>query len=252
MIKMNAVKTVSTLVLAFALVYGCGGGGGGSTPSPNGIYTGSISGGRTGGYNGGEKAIIYEGRTMVFSTANDINQIFDGNLDVLNNALSGDMLLFDNLNPVVIATLDVNGTYITNQSAELDFTDTDSNPIPDGTISLTEDTQIYQRGSSAATVNADWSASHTNLIVTTTISIDAQGIVSGMDNMGCTISGTVTPVESSINVYELNLVYQGCTGAASSDGSYTGLGWTEGSSDEFFNVAYTNNTFGRAVVLVRQ
>ena len=251
---MNAVKTVSTLVLASALVYGCGGGGGGSTPSPNGIYSGSITGGReANGSNGGEKAIIYEGRVIVFSTALGIQQIFDGDLSVSGTSLAGQMGWFDNDTTFGTGEVAVTGTFVQDSSAEINFSDLDTvSPYPDGVISLTENTQLYERGSSLNVVAGMWSADHGGIVITTDFTIDAAGAITGSDNGGCIISGAIAPVDENINVYNVNVQYTNCAYDPGMDGSYTGLAWTEGASDNILNISYSNTVFGRAMIMDKQ
>jgi len=248
---MNLIKNLTVITLAAAMGYGCSSS---STPpaTPNGIYTGTLTGGIGAPFNGGEKGIIYNDRFIVFSTPFGIQQIFDATLTVTDTSFTA---LVDNYNNIStkIYTADLSGTFIANTSVNATVTNLpDGTGSTDSTIILNADTTLYNRGSNNATVAGSWQGVIGGSLssITTTLSIDATGtITSGSDSEGCNLTGSVIPADTSVNVYNATLISTGCNSL--SPATYTGLAWTEGDTNGTLNLSVSNGTQGRTVILTK-
>ena len=247
---MKLLKNLSILILAAAINYGCSSSNSGTptTTTPNGIYSGSISGGNA-SFNGNEKAIVYNNKLIVLSsTSNNIIQIFDSVLTLDNNNITTELYRYNNTSPL-ISTLTTTGSFVENTSLTVSFIDTATPKIiPDGTISLTANTALYNIASSLNTVTKTWTGTHGGIVQTTTLTIDAQGAITGSDDSGCTIAGSISPADTSINVYNITLTYSICSGfAVPPSGSYSGLAWVENNS---LILSVSDNNFARAMILL--
>ncbi len=251
---MNSIKILSISVLTAALTYSCSDGdSNGTAPSPNGIYSGSVTDGFGGAPNGSEKGIIYNNRFMVFSTVFDIQQLFDATITATNNSFSGTVSNYDNANPAPRYTADLSGSFIANTSATAAFSNFSPASFNDGTINLTADAALYNKGSSTATVAGSWQGTHGNTGDATSLAIDTNGtITAGSDQAICNFTGTVIPADTSINVYNVTIISTGGTGCISLPAAtYTGLAWTEGASDNTLNLTVADGTNSRSVVLTK-
>ena len=258
---MKLINTLSVLALATTITYGCGGGGGGgTTASPNGIYSGNITGGEP-SFNGiEEKGIIYNGRYMLLSRqASGITQLFDGNLTVTGTSLSGTGSRYDNLD--IRNTIGYEGSFIDQTSASISFTATgnNSNNYPPGSINLTASSALLSKGSATSKLAGSWTGTvGTVSNIQMDLSIDSNGtITSGGDQapQDCLFSGTITPADAAVNVYNVSLTSDGgggnflvCTLPAD---TYSGLAWTEGDTDGTLVLMVANSTGGRAVILTK-
>lgn len=260
-IKMNLLKNLLVITLASAIGNGCSSSsGGGGTPSPDGIYSGNITGGEP-SFNGiEEKGIIYNGRYMLLSRqASGITQLFDGNLTVTDTSLSGTGSRYDNFN--LRNTIGYDGSFVDQTSASISFTATgnNSNNYPPGSINLTASSALLSKGSATSKLAGSWTGTvGTVSNIQMDLSIDANGtITSGGDQspQDCLFSGTITPADAAVNVYNVSLTSDGgggnlfvCTLPAD---TYSGLAWTEGDTDGTLVLMVANSTSGRAVILTK-
>lgn len=72
---------------------------------------------------------------------------------------------------------------------------------------------ITDKGSSLAVTDSNWTLTAGG--VTTTMSIDVTGAITGSDTDGCVYNGTISIIDASVNIY-------GLTMSASSCGVYNG------------------------------
>ncbi len=259
---MNPIKALTTIAALSLVITGCGGGGSGSTPTPNGIYTGTITGGNA-SYNGdlGEKAIIYNNRLMLLSNnSGGVSQIFDANLTVTGSSLTGAGSRYDS-GGSLLNSISYDGTFSTGQSATVNFSRTDSAvTLADGTMQLTATSAVYSKGSAASRLAGSWTGTFDlSFGRQMDLSLDANGtITSGGDQspLDCQFTGSITPADASINVYNVTLTSDG--GSSSSAcrlpaDDYTGLAWTEGDTDGTLVLMVVNTTQqrSRAVVLTK-
>jgi len=254
---MIILKHLPVVVLAATLNIGCGGGGGGSAGSPNGIYTGSITGGRGEPFNGDEKGVIYNNRMMVFSSANGIRQMFESQITQSGTNLSGIIIYYPADSLPSTASLTLIGSFIKDTSATINFTDaTGSKPPPDGTINLISNPTSFNKGSSSATIEATWQGLHGGVGNGSTIMVSATGAITGSSDLGCTYTGTILPADTSVNIYDVNLITGNDCDVASleflaNNTTYTGFAWTEGANDETLNLTVSDGTNSRSVVLTK-
>ncbi len=254
---MNLLKNLLVITLASAVGNGCGGGGGGgTTASPNGIYTGNITGGRGAPFNGDEKGVIYNNRMMVFSSANGIRQMFESQITQADTALSGTIIYYPANSAPTTSSLTLTGSFVADTSATINFTDATGSQPPDGTINLTSNPTLFNRGSSPATIEATWQGLHGGVGNGSTIQVSATGAITGNSDLGCTYTGTILPADTSVNIYNVNLI----TGSDCDVGSleflavnttYTGFAWTEGDNDETLNFTVSDGTNSRSIVLTK-
>ncbi len=250
---MNLIKNLTVITLAAAMGYGCGGGGGSAPATPDGIYSGTVTGGRGTPPNGDEKAIIYNGRMMVFPTVDEIQSLFDSQLTITDTSFTGALDIYTNVSLKRSSVVELTGTFIANTSITASFTITSGNNLTDGTINLNADTAIYNKGSNAATVTGSWSGVHGGAGDSTSLAIDATGnITSGTDTEGCNFTGTVIPADTSVNVYNVTIVSTGGAGCVILPAAtYTGLAWTEGAADGTLFLSVANGTSSRTVKLTK-
>ncbi len=254
----NRIKALSLITVSALCITGCspGGGGGGTAASPDGIYTGTITGGRGAPFNGEEKGIIYNNKMMVFSSANGIRQMFESQVSVSGISLSGNIIYYTANGVPSSSSLTLTGSFILDTSATINFTDATGTEPPDGTISLISDTPLLNRGSSSATIEATWQGTHGLIGNSSTIAVSATGDITGSSALGCTYTGSILPADTSVNVYNVNLITgSDCDDAASEllaiNTTYTGFAWTEGSNDVTLNFTVSDGTNSRSIVLTR-
>lgn len=216
--KLRAITTAS-LLLAGLTMAGCGGSSGGGTTatSPNGIYSGTITGGNS-SFNGiEEKGVIYNNRMMVLSNnANGVSQLFDADLSEPSVSLTGTGVRYSstglNLNTVAYS-----GVYVAEQSANVDFTEvtTGAPTLSDGTIVLTADTSTYSKSADISKVAGNtWTGFFdSGFGLSMSIVVDATGnIVAGsLDDVagGCVFTGSLSVIDPAINLYTVNLISDG-------------------------------------------
>jgi len=261
MVKFNKIRYLvsASLLMASAFsITGCGssGGGGGTAASPNGIYTGSITGGRGAPFNGQEKGVIYNNRMMVFSSVNSIRQMFESSLIVSGTNLSGAIKYYPDSSLPTTSSLTLTGNFSPNSSATINFTDATDTQPPDGTINLVSDTALFNKGSDSATLAFTWQGLHGLVGNGSTIMVSGAGTITGSSDLGCTYTGTILPVDTSINIYDVNLTTGSDCDVATlellaNNTTYTGFAWTEGSNDETLNFTVSDGKNSRSIVLTR-
>lgn len=93
-----------------------------------------------------------------------------------------------------------------------------------GNFSLAAATDIYNYGSSTATLDGTYIDDTYTSFAGTTTWVFANGAFSLTSTDGCTAYGTVTPIDTAFNEYTVNMTIQDCVDY---DGIYTGLGFTD-------------------------
>jgi len=252
-LKLKTMVSASLLLASLAIA-GCGGSSGGGTTvaSPNGIYSGTTTGGRGNSPEGSEKGIIYNNRMMVFSNVLEIQQLINAPLTITGTSVTGTLEFYTNKVVPILGTADLTGSFVAGTSASFSYTNTPNSFFSDGTINLTADSALYAKGSSQAIVTGSWQGVHGGSGNTSTIAIDTAGSVTGADSEGCNFTGTVTPADISVNVYNTTLISSGGTNCVSlPTGTYTGFAWTEGVGDATLNLTVSDGTFSRSVVLTK-
>jgi len=252
---MNLIKNLTVITLAAAMGYGCssGGGGGGSTATtPDGIYTGTITGGQeVDGFNGGEKAAIHNGRMLLLSLPGNIQQIFDLTFTINNTDISGTMNIYGN--PSLTGTTTASGSFVANQSATISFAQITTTNIADGTINLDADTVGYNQGADLNLLNATWSGVHGGFGNSTTLSFTANGDISGIDvNDSCAFTGTTTIPDASKNIYLVSIITTDAVNCISlPPATYTGFLWFDEGDNNTLNLIVTDGNRSRAIILTR-
>lgn len=260
-IKMKLLNNLLIITLASAIGYGCSSSsGGGTPPSANGIYSGTISDGHTAVNGIEEKGIIYNGRLLVVSLkADGIQQFFDATFTTIDTSLTGTGERYDNIS--LQNSVTYNGSFSEAVSATISFgvtTGTTGNPgLVPGTMNLTASTALLAKGSAANKLQGTWTGSFgSGFFGTMDLTIDATGtITAGGDQspLDCVFSGSITPEDTSINVYNVAISSDGGTAinCSMTAGTYTGLAWTEGDTDGTLILMFADGTKGRGVVLTK-
>ncbi len=249
---MNLIKNLTVITLATAIVYGCGGGGGGSAPAtPDGIYTGNITGGDP-SINGNEKAIVYNNRMLVISPAGDIQQVFDSTMVIDNKSFTtSKSVRYAGFSLSNSASLSTSGTFEPSSSLTATFSDIDTvNPFPSGTINLTFDAPVYNKTSGLDIIAGTWTGPFA-LFTVATLMVNADGTFNGSeDSQGCLFNGTITVPDPTFNVYEVSLdSTASCTSLPI--GNYTGLAWIEGDTNNTLYFSVSNDTNNRSFILTK-
>ncbi len=267
-LKMEKIFRIKSLVSAAVVVLGlvltgCGSSGGGSSvTSPNGIYSGSITGGNL-TFNGlEEKAVIYNNRIMVLSNnSNGVSQIFDMEVVDASVSLAGTGANYSPF-PSKLNDLIIDGTFVSGSSASIEFVEqtTGTVTLTPGTINLTASPAIYSKGSDLVRLSGTWSGIYdSGFGKVMTLTINANGMIdvaSSIDSNGssCGFTGTFSLLDSAVNVYSLNLISDGGDQVIVCDlgaGTFSGLAWTEGAADETLVLLTSDGNKARAVVLTK-
>lgn len=233
---MKLTNTLLALAMSSLAITGCSSSSDSATPTPDGLYTGSITGGYgdfPDGPSGDEKAVIIDNRVMVFSSVVnsplDPQQMFDASIIIDGSTFAGDAKIYDN-NLATTGSVTFNATYITNESVTIQFTDPVSSTIPEGTINLTYSTDLNAKGSNLSFVNATWNALHGGLGNSTTMTINNNGSLSGSDD-SCAFTGSTSPISTDKNLYNFSITTAStCSSTFASldpNTTYSGYAWTE-------------------------
>jgi len=263
MVKISKIRYLvhlSVLVAAALGLSACGGGGGSSSAgSPNGIYTGSITGGQV-NFNGGEKAVIYNGKMLLFSMPGGMQQIFDMPFTQNGKNINGKISISNNSIPF-FGTTTATGSFVAGQSVDLSFTDilkkntsiVLSGTTP-GTINLVTKTAGYNQGSNLNLLdNATWTGVHGGFNESTTITFTSTGDISGATtNEGCAFTGTTSIPDSTKNLYIISVVTSDETNCVSLPPStYNGFAWFDEGDNNTLNFVVSDGSYARAIVLTR-
>lgn len=184
----------------------------------------------------------------VISTANDFACIISdaatgsfiagvqGTLDVSVDAVTGTGMIYAAPGEVfadasTIASVTIDGTVA--EGTTLDLT-IDGTGVPI-TVTSTYDSNVADRGSDLATVEA----SYTTFDIFTdpsTFDVDATGAISGQSGQGCGLMGQVSVIDSALNAYGVDITVTDGGNCGIPDGDYAGLGATldENATDDGF------------------
>jgi len=259
----NQLLTSAVIVAAGLALSGCGSSGGGTTvTSPNGIYTGAITGGDASSNGTEEKAIIYNNRMMVLSNnSNGVSQIFDFSLTDPAASLVGTGVRYSPF-PSKLNDLSLDGTYQDGVSATANFTEqtTGTVTLSPGTFNLTENTALFDRGADLTRLSGTWTGIYdAGFGKVMTLVIDSSGVIDGansIDSSGssCGFSGAFSIVDATLNIYSINLVSDGGNMVIVCDlgaGTFSGLAWTEGNTNGALVLIAADGNKARAVVLTK-
>jgi hypothetical protein len=210
------MRFIVILAAAIGLVAGCGGGGGGSSfkpgegeASPTGIWEGVIT------FDIGESqevvGLIAETREAMFIT--DDGLLIWGTATSDGNAL--DVSYEWALPPGFVTPAgafggigEITGTFVERVSIDGSFVSRSSEgEVFSGTVA-TAYNDLYEDGSSLAVVTGVWLDTETG---TEVLSIDATGAVFSQDEAtGCVLNGTILPIDTEFNAYDVSLILEGC------------------------------------------
>lgn len=210
------MRLFTIIVAAIGLAAGCGGGGGGSSfqpsedQSPSGFWEGTVD--FSTGESLGISGLIAENNEAIFVLED--GQMLWGVASVSNNdevTVNYTWSLFEET-PDGFFVIDGTGrltcTVVERVSMDCAFTATSSEGEPfEGVASVVYD-DLYERDSSTAAIAGNWTDSETGEEV---VSIDAAGRFFMQEPMsGCVFSGTVRPIDTGYNAYDVRLTIDGC------------------------------------------
>jgi len=256
--------TAAVMVAAGLALSGCSSSSDGETSvtSPNGVYSGIITGGDVSSNGTEEKAIIYNNRMMVLSNnSNGVSQIFDFSLTDPATSLAGTGVRYSPF-PSKLNDLMLGGTYQDGISATANFTEqtTGAVTLSPGTISLTENTGLFDRGADLTRLSGTWSGIYdAGFGKVMTLVIDSSGVIDGTNSIdsngsSCGFSGAFSIVDATLNIYSINLISDGGNMVIVCDlgaGTFSGLTWTEGDTNGTLVLMASDGNKARAVVLTK-
>jgi hypothetical protein len=214
---MQSLRT-SVFLLLCLFLGACGGGGSSSTPvgvvttaDATGVWQGTITENGVGTFD--VVGLIYEDDLRFISV--DSGVVYEGTISITGTNFTATTTNIDIVNGGVISTSTLAGTVITASSITGTYTSSDGSS---GSFSLTYD-PITTRGASLATIEGNWSV--TDGTFTITLSIDANGLLTGSDTDFCVYNGTVSVLDPAVNIYGISLTASSC---GAFDGAYEGYG----------------------------
>ncbi|MFP5506604.1 MAG: hypothetical protein ACLGH6_10425 [Gammaproteobacteria bacterium] len=217
---MKIFRTTLFLIACLTLS-ACGGGGSSSGPIGSvttsvatGVWQGTVTESGVGTFN--VIGLIY-GNDLRFVSV-DAGVLYEGTLTITGTSFTATTTNIDINGGGAFATSTLSGTIVTASSITGTFTSSNGSS---GSFSLAYD-PITTRGASLATTDANWSASD-GMGYTMTLSIDANGLLTGTDTDGCVFNGTVAVLDPAVNIYGIAVDVSLCTDAAF-NGSYDGYG----------------------------
>lgn len=225
-IKASALK--SSPILAAVLLAACGGGGGGDSSSSEAKATSSANL-PPGAYytvidydsGGSDEAVTFLSSTGKFVSAVDSPDITVGTLRFgSDDTISGtgtDVFYTTSWETV---SGSISGSIQSKGKATLNATA----PGYESTVTLEREDTYSDLGVTLAQVSGTYSMMVSGS--TTTITIAADGTLTGSDSSGCAYNGQLTIPNTDYNVYEVSFTASGCGGSdgALRNGQYTGLG----------------------------
>lgn len=199
------------ILLALILIQGCSSGGGDSTTTippvavdATGVWEGTFTENGAGTY---DLTGIIVGNQLRF-ISDSAGVIYAGTISVAGTNFTATTTSYA-IGGTAFSTANLTGTVSTKSTLSGTFTSTTG---ATGSFSLTYDT-VTDKGSSLAVTDGNWT--ETSGGSTSTISIDSTGALTGSDTDGCVYLGTVSIINSSVNIYNLSI-------SASSCGVYNG------------------------------
>lgn len=234
------------LVVVLVGICSCGGGGGSSDGgttaqvNANGIWSGTFI--ETGYGTFDIDVLTYNGEIIGISQDADI--IYRGTYSVSGSTMTatvndyeigGGYLATTTLSISVVEQSTMSGSFSTSYNST-------------GTISVSFD-DTYNRSSSLSTIAGTWTYNVTGYSSTTTI--NDQGEVSGTNSDGCVITGTVTLLDTTHNLYALDIEASSC---GSLNGTYDGLATLQDDATEIDTLTYcvSSDTYIMLYSLTRQ
>jgi len=118
---------------------------------------------------------------------------------------------FCSINAGFIATTSMTGEY---ECADREDT---------GSFDVRYNADSYEQPSAIASLEGTWVGADFNAALTSpqlAITIDAAGIITGQNDLGCVVGGQVNIIDAAYNLYEMNITLQNC---AELNGNYSGL-----------------------------
>ena len=201
------------ILFVLILIQGCSSGGGDSAtattlPVTNsdatGVWEGTFTENGVGTFS---LTGIVEGNQMRFIST-EAGAIYVGTISVSGTSFTATTTSYA-IGGTAFSTTNMSGTVTTKSTISGTFT---SSTGATGSFSLAYDT-VTDKGSSLAITDGNWT--ETSGGSTTTISIDSTGALTGSDTSGCVYLGTVSIIDSTVNIYNLSI-------SASSCGVYNG------------------------------
>lgn len=236
-IKASALK--SSPILAAIFLAACGGGGGGSSSSdtaapvkassstdlPPGAYYTVIA------YESGgtDEAVTFLSSSGRFVSAVDSPDITVGTLEFgTDGSITGTGTNVFYTTSWETSSGSVNGKIQSKGKATL----TATAPGYESTVTLEREDAYSDLGVAPAEVSGTFSMNVSGS--TTTITIAADGVLTGSDTSGCVYNGQLTIPDTDYNVFEVSFTASNCGGADGElrDGQYTGLGAYDPDADE--------------------
>ncbi|ROT93634.1 hypothetical protein EB809_20200 [Marinobacter sp. R17] len=235
-IKASALK--SSPILAAVLLAACGGGGGdSSSEGPTSAKANSSADLPPGAYytvinydsGGSDEAVTFLSSSGKFVTAVDSPDITIGTLKFgSDNSITGTGTDVFYTTSWETSSGSVSGSIQAKGNATL----TATAPGYESTVTLEREDDYSDRGVTLAEVSDTYSMTASGS--TTTITIAADGSLTGSDTSGCVYNGQLTIPDTDYNVFEVSFKASNCGGSDGElrNGQYSGLGAYDPEKDE--------------------
>jgi hypothetical protein len=177
--------------------------------------------------------VVWQGRWMLFHNNVDFDiwdRLYEGHPTVTQQFVAGDFITFDNHN---IISIDYHEGYVYTKESISGSVNNPEYYFVGFSMSYSPLTEI---GASLSITDSNWTEVLSDM--TTTLSIDANGIITGSDTNGCIYNGTIEIPDTNKNIYKIVVNLANC---GELNGSYSGLGFTS-SSNNVFQLSISNST----------
>lgn len=252
---MKIKSQILLIVISLAVLVSCGGGGSTtSTPppavqnaDPGGIWRGTFTSDVV-NETADALGVVTENGEIRFLSFGEGAQFF-GQLNVTGNSFSGTLNAvslagFQFINGSSSGTVSVSGTI----SSRVQISGSYSGVGDSGTFAFTYD-PLYERQSSLSRISGNWSAGGDLLFKAGTVGnvdgaigvvIESNGVLSAGDTDFCDYDGLANVLDSSFNVYDVQVNISAC---GSLNGQYQGFGVLSDSvsTDDTLTVAISNS-----------
>jgi len=167
------------------------------------------------------KGVVWEGRWMLFSDSVDYagwDRLYEGYPVVVEQVAKGNFRFYIYNDFYSVSYYE--GLVFTKDEIS-GFVDTDELILVGFVMDYST---LTEAGASLTAIDSNWTEELSSGM-TTTLSIDANGVINGSDTNGCVYNGTIQIPDERMNIYKIEINMSLC---GDLDGNYSGLGFISG------------------------